>query len=87
MDASTEPIWVRPWNMTTFEGAYARAACAPVPNLYLAAFEWGLLLITGMDVDPATGPNPPIFQKADGMAPTEIATRASAIIIGSLMWT
>jgi len=38
-------------------------------------------------VDPATGPRPPLFQRADRLASHEVLLRSAIVILGALLWT
>jgi hypothetical protein len=56
-------------------------------ELYLSCFEWGLLLVTGMDVEPATGPYPPTMSQSEKLRRHEVIIRTGCVITGALIWT
>ena len=87
IDPSTEIVWVRPADAPAPALVPTVAECVPPGQVYNACFEWGLALITGMDIEPAAGPATPNFQRADTLTRQEITLRAAIIIIGALLWT
>ena len=86
VDEPTQLTWIEYLNHTASSEVLVRSECAHFLEIYLASFEWGLLLISGVDVEPAMGPKPPVFAKANKLLRHEVGMRTLLLTLGALIW-